>query len=105
MDPITNAILGISFLVLGIAGTVLMYWLWGFPYDHEKFKSDAPRHLLLIHRSIGYLYVIVYLLLMAHGTPVMVLPDRISCKNGYTSFIGNSNRRHSLPKSAGSPVF
>lgn len=69
MDPITNAILGISFLVLGIAGTVLMYWLWGFPYDREKFKSDAPRHLLLIHRSIGYLYVIVYLLLMWQMVP------------------------------------
>ena len=39
MNPITNAILGISFLGLGIAGTVLMYWLWGFPYDQEKYKK------------------------------------------------------------------
>ncbi|MCH8272347.1 MAG: hypothetical protein IIB41_03725 [Candidatus Marinimicrobia bacterium] len=69
MNPITNAILGISFLGLGIAGTVLMYWLWGFPYDHEKFKTGAPPHLIFIHRSIGYLYLIVYLLLMWQMVP------------------------------------
>lgn len=69
MNPITNAILGLSFLGLGIAGTVLMYWLWGFPYDHEKFKTGAPPHLLFIHRSIGYLYIIVYLLLMWQMVP------------------------------------
>ena len=69
MNPITNAILGLSFLGLGIAGTVLMYWLWGFPYDHEKFKTGAPAHLLFIHRAIGYLYVIVYLLLMWQMVP------------------------------------
>jgi len=69
MNPITNAILGLSFLGLGIAGTVLMYWLWGFPYDHEKFRTGAPPYLLFIHRSIGYLYVIVYLLLMWQMVP------------------------------------
>jgi len=69
MNPITNAILGISFLGLGIAGTVLMYWLWGFPYDHEKFKSEAPPHLLFIHRAIGYLYLIIYILLMWQMIP------------------------------------
>ncbi len=69
MNPIINAILGISFLGLGIAGTVLMYWLWGFPYDHEKFKTSAPTHLIFIHRAIGYLYLIIYIVLMWQMIP------------------------------------
>ena len=69
MDPMLNAILGIAFVGLAFAGTILMYWLWGFPYDHEKFKSEAPISLRLLHRIIGYLYVVIYLILMWQMVP------------------------------------
>ena len=69
MDPMLNAVLGIAFIVLAFAGTILMYWLWGFPYDHEKFKSEAPLSLRMLHRFIGYLYVIIYIILMWQMVP------------------------------------
>ena len=64
MNPALNAMLGLTFLGLGIAGTLLMYWLWGFPYDHEKHKSKAPPSLMAVHRIIGYLYVAIYIIMM-----------------------------------------
>ena len=69
MDPMLNAILGIAFVGLAFAGTILMYWLWGFPYDHEKFKSEAPVSLRMLHRVIGYLYIVIYLTLMWQMVP------------------------------------
>ncbi len=64
MNPVLNAFLGLTFLGLSIAGTVLMYWLWGFPYDHEKYRSKAPPLLMAVHRIIGYLYVTIYIIMM-----------------------------------------
>ena len=64
MNPVLNAFLGLTFLGLSIAGTVLMYWLWGFPYDHEKYRSKAPPFLMAVHRIIGYLYVTIYIIMM-----------------------------------------
>ena len=69
MDPMLNAILGIAFVGLAFAGTILMYWLWGFPYDHNKFKSEAPISLRILHRIIGYLYIVIYLILMWQMVP------------------------------------
>ena len=69
MDPVLNAVLGLVFVGLAFAGTILMYWLWGFPYDHEKYKSEAPLSLRMVHRIIGYLYVAVYLILMWQMVP------------------------------------
>lgn len=69
MDPMLNAILGLAFVGLAFAGTLLMYWLWGFPYDHDKFKSEAPVSLRRLHRIIGYLYILIYLILMWQMVP------------------------------------
>ncbi len=69
MDTIGNAVLGIVFLLLSAAGTFLMYKLWGYPFDHEKLRSSAPRGLMLLHRSIGYAYGIIYIYLMAQMIP------------------------------------
>lgn len=33
MNAITSATLGVLFLVLSVAATVLMFYLWGFPFD------------------------------------------------------------------------
>ncbi|MFN0156535.1 MAG: hypothetical protein ACKVRP_00520 [Bacteroidota bacterium] len=69
MDTIGNAVLGILFLLLSAAGTFLMYKLWGYPFDHEKLRSSAPRGMMLLHRMIGYAYGIIYVYLMAQMIP------------------------------------
>jgi len=69
MDTFGNALLGMLFLALSIAGTLLMYKLWGYPFDHEKLKSSAPPRLMLVHRMIGYAYGIIYLFLMSQMLP------------------------------------
>lgn len=69
MSPIWNAVLGLMFWVLGVAGTFLMYHLWRYPFDHETHKSDAPRSLMRIHRAIGYLYGLIYVILMWQMVP------------------------------------
>ncbi len=69
MDTLGNAILGITFLGLGAAGTFMMFHLWGYPFDHEKLKSTAPSHLMLIHRIVGYAYGIIYVYLMIQMVP------------------------------------
>ena len=61
MDPIGNAVLGAVFLLLGAAGTFLMFHLWKYPFDDEKLKSEAPLWLMLLHRIIGYLYGAIYI--------------------------------------------
>src|SRR5579862_8560278 len=69
MSALTNTILGLVFLVAGIAATFLMYHLWGYPFDHEKLKSSAPPRLMLLHRALGYVYVAIYVLLMTQMVP------------------------------------
>jgi hypothetical protein len=69
MDTVTNAVLGIVFLLLSIGGTFLMYRLWGYPFDHEKLKSSAPPGLMLVHRLVGYAYAALYVYLMVHMVP------------------------------------
>ena len=34
---------GIAFWVIGLANTLLMFKLWGYPFDHERLVSSAPR--------------------------------------------------------------
>jgi hypothetical protein len=41
MSPLTNAVLGIAFLVVGATATVLMYYLRGYPHKAAK-KSATP---------------------------------------------------------------
>ena len=71
MDTLGNAVLGLVFLGLSTASTFLMFKLWGYPFDHEKLKSAAPPALMFIHRLIGYLYLAIYLYLMAQMLPRM----------------------------------
>ncbi|MDZ7275682.1 MAG: cytochrome c [candidate division KSB1 bacterium] len=69
MDTFGNAILGMVFLALSFAGTFLMYKLWGYPFDEKTLKSSAPRPMMLLHRTIGYLYLVIYLYLMSQMLP------------------------------------
>ncbi|HZY10603.1 MAG TPA: cytochrome c [Bacteroidota bacterium] len=69
MDTLGNAILGLVFLALSACGTFLMYHLWGYPFDHAKLKSTAPRKLMLLHHLIGYAYAAIYIYLMFQMVP------------------------------------
>ena len=42
MGSLENAFLGVTFWVLALAGTVLMFRLWGYPFDHDTLQSSAP---------------------------------------------------------------
>jgi hypothetical protein len=67
----SNAVLGMIFWLLGLANAVLMFKLWGYPFDHERMVSSAPRLLVLIHRAVGYLFLGIYLYLMSQMVPRM----------------------------------
>jgi len=69
MDTLGNAMLGLLFLLLSLAGTILMFKLWGYPFDHKRLKSSAPPKLMLLHRLIGYAYAAIYLFLMSEMVP------------------------------------
>ena len=64
-----TAQLGIVFLVLGFAAMFLMYHLWGYPFDKATRTSAAPRWAMLLHRIVGYLFGITYVLIMWHMVP------------------------------------
>jgi len=69
MDPITNTILGVLFFVTALASTLLMFHLWGYPFDHDTNTSAAPRRLMRLHRWLGYLYFAIYVTLMTQMAP------------------------------------
>jgi mono/diheme cytochrome c family protein len=69
MDPLGNAVLGLVFVVLAVASTLLMYHLWGYPFDEEKFISAAPKPLMWLHRGLGYAYAAIYVFLMWQMLP------------------------------------
>jgi cytochrome c5 len=71
MGTFGNAILGLLFWILGVANTLLMFKLWGYPFDHERLVSSAPRPLTLLHRAIGYAFLVIYLYLMSQMVPRM----------------------------------
>lgn len=71
MDVVLSASLGILFLVLGIAAVFLMYYLWGFPFDKKTLTSAAPPSLMRTHRVLGYLYLLLYLVMMSEMVPRM----------------------------------
>ena len=50
MSTSTSAILGLIFLGLANASVFLMFKLWGYPFDKETHKSEAPPALMLLHR-------------------------------------------------------
>jgi len=69
MNTWMNVLLGLSFLGLALANTLLMYHLWGFPYDKATHRSSAPRGLVLTHRATGYAYLAIYIYLMGEMLP------------------------------------
>jgi mono/diheme cytochrome c family protein len=64
-----NVVLGLLFLALGLVNTLLMFHLWGYPFDHAANKSSAPRWLMAVHRATGYAFLLIYLFLMAQMLP------------------------------------
>ncbi len=69
MSSSTSAIFGLVFLGLANASVFLMFKLWGYPFNHETHKSEAPRSLMLLHRCLGYAYAILYIFMMWHMIP------------------------------------
>lgn len=69
MGTLGNAGLGILFWVVALTNTLLMFKLWGYPYDHDRLVSSAPRPLMLLHRVLGYLFAGLYLYLMMQMVP------------------------------------
>ena len=69
MDPITNTILGLLFFGISVASTLLMFHLWGYPFDHDTLTSSAPPRLMRLHRWLGYAYVAIYVVLMSQMVP------------------------------------
>lgn len=71
MGTLGNVVLGLAFWVVGFANTLLMFKLWGYPFDHEKMVSAAPRSLMLLHRALGYVFLGIYVYLMWQMVPRM----------------------------------
>jgi mono/diheme cytochrome c family protein len=69
MSSSTSAILGLIFLGLANASVFLMFKLWGYPFDKETHKSEAPRSLMLLHRCLGYAYAVLYIFMMWYMVP------------------------------------
>jgi len=69
MGTLENTALGIAFWVIGLANTLLMFKLWGYPFDHERMVSSAPRSLMLLHRILGYVFAAIYIVLMLQMVP------------------------------------
>jgi mono/diheme cytochrome c family protein len=63
--------LGVVFVVVGAVATFLMFHLCGYPFDKEELKSEAPATSMLLHRSLGYLYLFIYVYLMWQMVPRM----------------------------------
>jgi mono/diheme cytochrome c family protein len=64
-----NAVLGGLFLLLAFATVFLMYHLWGYPFDKATHTSAAPKSLMRLHRVLGVLYGIIYIILMTQMLP------------------------------------
>jgi len=65
----TTAVLGMVFALLGFAAMFLMMHLWGYPFDKEKRKSEAPQWAMYTHRGLGFAYILCYILLMWQMLP------------------------------------
>ncbi len=75
MSTTASMWLGIAFLFLAIAATILQAWLWSFPMAPDpggpdpNGKSTAPRLWTRIHRVMGLAYVVIYVVLMWEMVP------------------------------------
>ena len=61
--------LGVAFLVLAFATVFLMFHLWGYPFDKATRTSAAPPGLMRLHRVLGWLYLIIYIVMMTEMVP------------------------------------
>lgn len=64
-----SSLLGLLFLVLALAATFTMFQFWGYDYDEVKKKSSCPQWKMNIHRSIGFAYILIYILMMTEMIP------------------------------------
>jgi len=71
MATFVNVCLAILFVVLAFAATILMYHLWGYPFDHKTHRSSAPRWAMALHRIMGWMFVAIYIYLMIQMIPRM----------------------------------
>jgi cytochrome c553 len=69
LSTLGNTVLGTVLFILAAALTFLMFYVWKFPYDHEKTRSFAPPISIISHRILGYLYVLIYLYIMWNMVP------------------------------------
>lgn len=73
MSTTVSMWLGVAFLFLAIAAVLLQAWLWGFPMGGEhgtpSYRSTAPRIWTRVHRACGYLYGIIYVVMMWEMLP------------------------------------
>jgi hypothetical protein len=67
--------LGIAFVVFAVVATILQAWLWSFPMVPDpggpdpNGRSTAPRFWTQMHRLLGGLYVLIYVVLMVEMIP------------------------------------
>lgn len=69
MGTLENTMLGIAFWAIGLANMLLMFKLWGYPFDHERLVSSAPKSLMRLHRLLGYVFLTIYVVLMLQMVP------------------------------------
>ena len=65
----STALLGVVFVVVGLAAMFLMYHLWGYPYDKATRTSQAPRWAMWTHRLLGYIFALIYIAMMWKMVP------------------------------------
>ena len=59
LNALGTEVLGIAFLLVGTAATFLMFYQWGFSYDKDLHRSEAPPWVTLSLRILGYLYLFI----------------------------------------------
>jgi mono/diheme cytochrome c family protein len=69
VDLALSVTLGLLFLVTAFASVFLMFHLWGYPFDKATRTSAAPPALMRLHRVLGWVYLILYLVMMSEMLP------------------------------------
>jgi cytochrome c5 len=69
MDIALSVTLGLLFLVTAFASVFLMFHLWGYPFDKATRTSSAPHGLMRLHRVLGWVYTLIYVVMMWKMVP------------------------------------
>lgn len=69
MDIALSVTLGLLFLITAFAAVFLMFHLWGYPFDKATRTSAAPPSLMRLHRVLGWVYVMLYVVMMSEMVP------------------------------------